>query len=95
MTILPQRISLDERFKRCFARRKSGRVGMQYKSPMPTLSALEGYLERAQIQAKDCGDEGVNEIVDYLRDYVGLLKDFQMDPEALELALQEFAVPDR
>lgn len=92
MTMLCDDILKDDRFKRCLEARITGKVTMEYRPPFPQLNTLEQQLAKSELAAKSTNDLGIHELVAYMRDFVSLLKSYAIDPEALELALQEFAV---
>lgn len=92
MTILSATVEQDDRFKRCLEARQTGRIQFEYKPPFPTLDQLEKNLQKVELAVQTTDDVGIHEMADYFRDYVSLLKHFEMNPEGLELALQEFAI---
>lgn len=94
MTLLTEALRQDERFKRCLESRKSGKISVKYAPPFPDLPLMEKQLGNLEIEIKKTNDPGVHEMATYFREYVALLQDFEMNPEGLELAIQEFAIAE-
>ena len=84
----------DDRFKRCVEKKQNGTT-MEYKPPFPDLAKLERSLLQVEEACTKTDDVGIHSIAEYVRDFVGLVRDFDLNPEALELAVQEFGFPKR
>lgn len=85
MTNISQTLMADERFQCCLQKRQSGLVNIHYEPPMAPTEEWEKRLDKARAINREDQD-----MLEYLEDFVSLLKGHSIHPEALELTLKEF-----
>lgn len=94
MTNIPVDLMRDQRFQRCLNTRKMGTINVSFEPPVnPSLEWWQAHLDKAILESFNHQDSGIDATVQYLQDFVSLLKEHSIHPGALELTLKEFEAP--